>query len=112
MATDGEEFPPAPGLIVAGVMLLLALLAWPYGYYILLRWVVAGAAGYAAWWAFRHSKFIWPWPLGALAILFNPIAPFHMTRADWQVFDLIGAALSLLAAFALGRHVSSEQRPT
>jgi uncharacterized membrane protein YccC len=100
----GEKgFPPTPGLVTAGAMLLVALLPLPYGYYILLRWVVAAAAGYAAWWAYSHRRFVWPWPLGALAILFNPLVPLYMRRSDWQFFDLMGSAVAFAAAVLLRR---------
>jgi hypothetical protein len=38
-----------------------------------------------------------------VAIVFNPIAPIHFTRATWEYLDLIGSALFLIAAFLTGK---------
>jgi hypothetical protein len=79
-------------------MLLAALGDWPYGYFQLLRFVVCGAGAYVAWVSY-HSRYAWAaWPFGFVAILFNPLAPVHLSRATWQPVDLACAALFLLAA--------------
>jgi len=87
-----------PGLIVGAVLLFLALFEWPYGYYILLRWVVAAASAYAAWVAYENRRNVWTWVLGVIALLFNPIFPFHMRREDWAIFDILSGMVLLAAA--------------
>ncbi len=82
-------------------MLFLALLEWLYSYYILLRWVVAAASAYAAWVAYEERRHTWTWLLGAIALLFNPVIPFHMRREDWAIFDVLGGFLLLVAAAVL-----------
>ena len=78
--------------VVAGIMLLLAIPPiWPYGYFQILRWVVAGAAGFNAYTAYQLNRKIWLWIMVAMAVLFNPIAPIHLTKEIWAVFDLLAA---------------------
>jgi hypothetical protein len=94
---------PVPGLAIGGVLLLLAILRMPYGYYVFMRWLVTAACAYGAWFAYEGGTHIWTWLLGAAALLFNPIIPFQMHRADWVPFDLIGAVVLLSGALVLTR---------
>lgn len=96
-----------PLLVVAGVMLLLAIPPmWPYAYYQFMRVVVCIAAIYGAYTAFQTDRSGWVWVLGAVAILFNPIAPIHLDKESWVVPDLIGALIMFLAAAKLKRHAT------
>lgn len=80
---------------IAGVMLLWALCPEnPYGYYVLLRWVVCPCFGYAAFQAHEKNKKRWVWVLGILAVLFNPLFPLHLNREMWFVIDLLAVAVS------------------
>lgn len=80
--------------VIAGIMLLLAIPSiWPYGYFQILRWVVAIAAGFNAYVAYKVNKQVWLWIMVAIAILFNPIAPIHLTKEIWVVIDIIAAVL-------------------
>ena len=80
--------------ILAGVMLLLAVLPiWPYGYFQLLRWVVALVALYNAYLAYESKQNGWVFIMGAIVILFNPLDSFHFEKGTWAVFNLIGAII-------------------
>ena len=85
-----------PGL-VAAIMLVGALGAWPYAYYQLLRVVVCGVAVFVVWTAHICNNAWAVWLLGIVAVLFNPLLPVHLSREMWSVIDLICAALFLLA---------------
>ena len=83
-----------PALWVCVVMLFLAIPSgWPYGYYTLLRWVVCLTTGYFAYEDYRHGRRKSPILLGAIAILFNPIAPVHLNKADWALADFVVAII-------------------
>jgi len=80
-------------------MLLLAILPWPYGYYLLLRIVIFFVFGY---YFFRFRKQCklskremppWVWAVGGFALLFNPFFPAHLFRLLWAIFNLTGAYL-------------------
>lgn len=66
-------------------MLFWALADNPYGYYQILRWVIAGVTGYSAYLAYEQGKNTWTWILAITAILFNPIAPIRLDRETWSI---------------------------
>ena len=80
----------APSLIAA-VFCLGAMGRWPYGYYILLRWVVCAAAVFVVVLAVLYKKQWIAWPFGVVAVAFNPLIPIHLTREVWRVADLVVA---------------------
>lgn len=73
-------------------MLLLAIPAiWPYFYYQILRWVVAIVAVYSAYQAYESKNTTWTVVMGAVAILFNPIAPIYLAKETWIILDLVAS---------------------
>ena len=97
--------------IVAALMLLAALGHWPYGYYVLLRWIVCGAAVFVAINAFGFQQSWATWIFGIVAVLFNPLVPVHLSRQAWAPIDLITASLFILAAFILQRPEETRENP-
>ena len=88
--------------IISIVMLLLAIPPiWPYGYYILLRWVVTASAIFLVWIAYNLKKTFWLFLMGIIALLFNPIAPIHLDKETWIVIDLIVATIFLVSIFKI-----------
>lgn len=87
-----------PGLLAAS-FLIGALMHMPYGYYVLLRWVVACAGTFMAWRSARCGQQGWVFPLALMAVIFNPLLPLHLTRQVWQPVDI--AASVVFAARAL-----------
>lgn len=85
-------------VIVSAIMLFLAMPSglWSYGYYVLLRWVVAGTGVFAAYISYNLGKTPWVVILGLVVLLFNPIVPFHLSKATWVFIDFI-AAIFLVA---------------
>ena len=84
-------------LLMAALMLCFAVFpALPQAFYILLKWVVCVSAAYGAV-NFkdepRMSRHFWP--LGALALLFNPFVPVVLTPLVWLILDL-GTAVYFL----------------
>lgn len=81
--------------IVVGLMLLLAIPSdiWPYSYYQILRWVVTIVALYSAYSAYKIKSTKWVYIMGAIAILFNPIAPIFLDKGTWQILDFITAGI-------------------
>ena len=87
--------------IVAIVVLFLAIPSgfWPYGYFVLLRWVVAGVALLNLWAAYNLRQMGWVWIMGSIAILFNPILPIYLSKGMWVAIDLV-VALVFFAAIS------------
>ena len=94
--------------IVPAVLLVLALLPWPYGYYTFLRLGVCAVSGWLAYEQWRHDNAVSGWVvgLGAAALLFNPLSPIHLTREIWNVLDLAAAGLLIAHLCALRRLIS------
>ena len=83
------------------------MLLWATGrhtpdFYVLLRWIVCGVAGYSAYRAGVEKKAGWFGIFAAIALLYNPVFPVHLTRAVWTPIFLITSAVMLASAFALG----------
>lgn len=88
--------------IISIVILLLAIPPiWPYGYYILLRWVVTASAIFLVWIAYNLKKTFWLFLMGIIALLFNPIAPIHLDKETWIIIDLIVATIFLVSIFKI-----------
>lgn len=81
--------------LAPAIVLILAVLPLPYGFYIFLRlavFLVAVYLGYTQW--KRDDSFsIWVITLGTIALLYNPILPIHLTREIWIVFNLLTAGI-------------------
>ena len=83
-------------VIASVIMLLLAVPSlFPYGYFQLLRWVVAGTAVYSGYLSYKLNNKAWIWVMGIIAVLFNPIVPIHLEKEMWVVIDVIVAVLML-----------------
>ena len=78
-----------PPVIASIVMLLLAILPLPYGYYILLKLVVCFTALFLAWFSYKRKRIRWMWVMGFLALIFNPVIPLYFGREFWIFVDLI-----------------------
>lgn len=95
--------PHAVPAVIAAVMLLAALGRWPYGYYVLLRWVVCAAAIFTVVLAVQYKKEWIAWPFGVVAVAFNPLIPIHLMREIWQVIDIVVAAAFIAGILLLSK---------
>lgn len=102
----------AQPLWVAVAMLLWALLTFnPYGYYILLRWVVCAYClwlGVAAWPTVFRS---WAPTIWVSALLYNPIAPVSFSRDTWSILNVATVGLLVAFRFNAQRRNRSEAPP-
>lgn len=91
--------------VIAIAMLLLAIPTgiWPYGYYVLLRWVVTATALFVLWIAYTVERKLWIFLMAIIAILFNPIVPIYLDKGTWVVIDFIVAILFLVSIFKIKR---------
>jgi len=89
--------------VISIIMLFSASNAHPYGFYNLLRIVVCATALYGFYQATHVSGTNWMWIFGAVAFLFNPIIPVHLTRDTWQYIDIGTAIVIFLSLFVLNK---------
>jgi len=88
-------------LIIPILMLFGSLGQWPYGYFILQRWIVTISSIIILIKAFDQNI---DWAKIAfilIAILFNPIAPIHLTREIWIPIDIVSGILFLFGYFKI-----------
>lgn len=72
----------------------------PYGYYILLRWIVCGTAAYGTFKAVELESG-WVWTLGIIALLFNPILPVYLSREIWAPIDVTTGIIFIAFLFSI-----------
>lgn len=86
-------------------MLVLAVPVgwWPYGYYILLRWVVSISAVIIANGFYKSGLKGWMLVFGAVAFLFNPIVPIYLSKETWVLIDFVSAILFFISAYSIKR---------
>jgi hypothetical protein len=94
--------------IIPSVLLLVALLPLPYGYYTLLRIAVFACAGYLAYVSLGASQRGSLVTFSIIALLFNPIIPVHLDRDIWFFID-IGVAVYFIVKWRL---LAKEQNMT
>ena len=81
-------------------MLLLCLAPMPYGYFMLMRFVMMVAFGWMAYQYYLNRKSIAMGVFGTLALLFQPIYKIALGRTVWNVVDVV-VALLLIAMFVM-----------
>lgn len=85
-------------IIVSTALILATEIAFPYGYYTFLRWLVCGSAALYAYFEYKKPK-----PSGWLiasflvAILFNPFIPVYLSRSSWRPIDYSLVAIILIS---------------
>jgi hypothetical protein len=129
-ATEGELVAPLPkesdesneqeskALTTKGIagpiVIAVGMLLWalnpenPYGYYILLRFVLCGIMAYLAFRAMERDSLSWTWALGIGAVIYNPIIRVHLNREIWSVVNV--ATIIVLIAFLLQSRITSSRR--
>lgn len=85
---------------VSITFLVLAVFgSWPYDFFTILRFIVAGSAAVIAYGAYQAKKEADMIMFGIVAILFNPFLPIHLSRPTWQLIDLVTAGIFLYYAW-------------
>lgn len=81
------------------VILLLCLAPMPYGYFMLVRFVMMVACGWMAYRYYKLNKNIAMWVFVALAILFQPISKIALGRVIWNIVDVVVAGFLVTLFF-------------
>ncbi|WNJ93026.1 DUF6804 family protein [Bosea sp. 685] len=67
------------------VMLIAAMLPWPYFYYQILRLACFGIVIWLLWHDWRPT--LAHFTLAMIGVLYNPLVPIHLTREIWSVLN-------------------------
>jgi hypothetical protein len=96
--------------ILGAVLLLIASIGkYPYGFYTVLRLVIAVGAVYWAWRVYKEGQPFWAWIFAAIALLLNPFLRIRMQRSQWQPIDLyLGIFLIVWSGYWLFRKKTNE----
>ena len=92
-------------------MLLLCLAPMPYGYFMLVRFVMMVSCGWMAYQYYQRQKVVAMWVFGALAILFQPIYKLALGRVTWNIVDVI-VAIFLIILFLVERKKENSEYVT
>jgi hypothetical protein len=86
-----------PALVLFGA----CLDGLPYVYFQALRWIVCAFGVITALEAYQERRQWAVWLFAVIAVLFNPIAPFYLSRGTWLPLD--AAAGIVFTAYGLWR---------
>ncbi|MCX7737657.1 MAG: hypothetical protein N2319_13230 [Candidatus Kapabacteria bacterium] len=85
--------------LVAIVMLSIALLKLPYGYYTLMRLVLCFSFCFFIYINYSvYRNFLFYPIFGLLAIIYNPVFPLHLGREVWTYVNLV-TILTIIISF-------------
>lgn len=99
MISEKSIFWAAPIVVMA-----IGVLPMSYGYYSLSRLVVCGCAICFAVAAKSKNQDVFIWVFGALAVVYNPIIPFHLYEKEiWMIVNLVTAAVFFFKRDLLSR---------
>jgi hypothetical protein len=87
--------------VVTAGLLVWALARHPIGYFTVLRFVTCTVCLYGAYLSAKWKRTGWTFTLGAVALLFNPLVKFQMTRQTWEYVDVAVALLLVASIFWL-----------
>ena len=84
--------------LIPTILLVVATVRLPYGYYTLTRIVVCGIAAWFAIVGWNDSQMsrVWSAAFALIAILFNPVMPIYLKRGTWFYFDILTAVAFLV----------------
>ncbi len=80
-------------------LLLLCLAPMPYGYFMLVRFVMMVACGWMAYQYYMRQKEVAMWVFITIAMLFQPLYKISLGRTIWNVIDVIVAIFLVLIYF-------------
>jgi CDP-diglyceride synthetase len=84
--------------LIASILLFLAVLHLPYGYYTLMKIAVTAIAAYNAYESRNDVQKLWLIFFIAAAIVFNPFIPIYLKhRSAWMPVDIIFGIIFLLS---------------
>jgi len=79
-------------LCIAGLFVAATIGGWPHAFYVFLRLGVCVVSLYWVTQALKTGHEFWAWALGANAVLFNPVVPVRLERAESKIVNLLDGA--------------------
>lgn len=86
--------------LIAAILLFIAVLHMPFGYYKFMRIGVTIASLYLISQEVKKGVNTWVILFSIIAIIFNPILPIYLgSKSTWMPIDIIAGAFFLIFAF-------------
>jgi hypothetical protein len=96
-------------LLICAVLLLLALVNLPIGYYTFLRIVVTIGAVAVVITELKNGVNFWVITFGLIAVVFNPIIPVYLyDKALWAQIDIVAAILFGVKGFIINTNQNDD----
>jgi hypothetical protein len=89
-------------LLLGAGAAILGMLPLPIDAYHLIRWAVSGTCAFGSYESFQRKaedKSIGV-VLSVVALVYNPITPFYLSRGLWLIIDLLAGGFLIWAAFS------------
>lgn len=86
-------------IVSIGLLLWALVPGNPYGYYILMRWILCASFAYLAVSAIREKKSQWVLVFGVSAGIYNPFFPLHLGKEIWFVVNIIVVVVNAISLF-------------
>lgn len=101
---------PNLALYIVAIGVGVALLPLPYGYYQIMRWVVAASCAWLAVSAHRAGHEGWVWCWAVIAGVYNPLLPVHASRVIWSVVNIVTIAVAVWYGIKVSEQVSGDNK--
>ena len=92
-------------ILITSAVQFLAVLYWPYDYYVFLRYISFLALSIVATKFFINKWLKVAFISAMLSILFNPIFPIYLTRDIWFYINISTGAYLLYVAWLVSKKV-------
>lgn len=79
--------------ILSVIMLGFAMSHMPYGYYMVLRWVICGITSFLAVKSKFKGELVWAWVFGIQAVIYNPFFPLYFGREIWSYVNVLSIGI-------------------
>jgi hypothetical protein len=91
----------AAAAIIVGLLQFKAVAVNPPEFYNTLRWLTLPVSIFGLYVALEHYFFGWTFLFAAIAVLFNPMTPFQLSRPTWFWVDLTSGGILIASALLL-----------
>ncbi len=92
-------------IFLVSLLLFIAILDLPYGYYKILRIIVSIAALILLYYELARKKYFWFIYLFLILIFFNPLIPIYLDKSTWQILDPLAGLYFLITSFTFDTEI-------
>ena len=94
-------------LIPAALLIIAPLFSFPYGFYTLLRLIISITAGYIIYHSYEGGGGINEISIifALILILYNPIAPVHLSREIWMPINFITSGIYIFGYYRIRKQI-------